>query len=90
MACCCDRAAIAAACVELFHARMAQLYDGLEVPVAGGGAWWTGSWDGSRWSGVRFEARGGVAAFGYANGVLEARITYNLEELGTWEQVNGA
>lgn len=89
MACQCDRAAIIAASVELFHATMAGLYNGLTVSVSGSGAWWTGSWNGIKWSGERYEATGGTALYGYADGVISVVISYNLTNKGTWEEVYG-
>lgn len=89
MACECDRDAIIAASVQLFHATMAQLYDGLTVPVAGSGGWWTGDWDGIKWSGVRYEGAGSTAVFAYSPGAISVVITYNLENKGTWEDVYG-
>ena len=76
MACKCDRDAIIAASVQLFHATM-----------------WTGSWvsgeNGYKWTGERYEGSGGTAVYSYANGTISVQITYNLENKGTWEQVNG-
>lgn len=93
MACKCDRDAIIAASVQLFHATMAQLYNGLTVQVTGSGGWWTGSWvsgeNGYKWTGERYEGSGGTAVYSYANGTISVQITYNLENKGTWEQVNG-
>lgn len=89
MACTCDRAAIIAASVELFHATMAGLYNGLTVSVSGSGAWWTGTWDGWKWSGVRYEGSGGNAVYSYTNGAIAVTISYKLECKGTWEEVNG-
>ena len=89
MACKCDRAAIIAASVELFHATMASLYNGLTVQVSGSGGWWTGTWDGATWSGVRYEGTGKTAIYSYTNGVITVAISYKLEIKGTWEEVNG-
>lgn len=89
MACKCDRAAIIAASVELFHATMASLYNGLTVAVSGSGGWWTGTWDGWKWSGVRYEGSGTTAVYSYENGTITVQISYKLENKGTWEQVNG-
>lgn len=89
MACKCDRAAIIAACVELFHATMASLYNGLTVQVSGSGGWWTGTWDGATWSGVRYEGSGATAVYSYTNGAISVAISYKLENKGTWEEVNG-
>ena len=89
MACKCDRAAIIAASVELFHATMASLYNGLTVQVSGSGGWWTGTWDGATWSGVRYEGTGKTAIYSYTNGVITVAISYKLENKGTWEEVNG-
>lgn len=89
MACKCDRAAIIAASVELFHATMASLYNGLTVAVSGSGGWWTGTWDGATWSGVRYEGTGKTAIYSYENGTITVQISYKLENKGTWEQVNG-
>lgn len=89
MACKCDRAAILAASVELFHATMASLYNGLTVAVSGSGAWWTGTWDGGKWSGVLYVGSGTTAVYSYENGTITVQISYKLENKGTWEQVNG-
>ncbi len=89
MACKCDREAIIAASVELFHATMASLYNGLTVSVSGSGGWWTGTWDGATWSGVRYEGTGSSAVYSYTNGVITVAISYKLENKGTWEEVNG-
>jgi len=78
-----------AACVELFHATMAGLYDGLAVPADGGGAWWTGRWTGSMWTGVRYSAAGAGCVFRYSPGELSAHVGYALESLGSWEEVCG-
>ncbi len=97
MACKCDRGAIIAASVQLFHATMAQMYNGLTVSVSGRNEWWTGSrtsdWDASvglyKWSGERYEGNGATAVYSYENGTISVLITYNLENKGTWEQVYG-
>ena len=89
MACKCDREAIIAASVELFHAKMASLYNGLTVSVSGSGEWWTGTWDGRKWSGVRYEGTGATAVYSYTNGTITVQISYKLENKGTWEEVNG-
>lgn len=103
MACECDRAAIVAASVELFHATMASLYNGLTVQASGFGGWWTGEWttrevpgEGSAetsteyyWTGDRYEGTGGTAAFSYSDGAMTVKITYNLENKGDWDTVNG-
>lgn len=89
MPCECDRAAIIAASVDLFHATMAGLYNGLTVSVSGSAGWWTGTWDGAKWSGVRYEGSGTTAVYSYANGAITAEISYTLENKGTWEEVNG-
>ena len=103
MPCACDRAAIVAASVELFHATMARLYNGRTVSVSGSGAWWTGVWttrevpgEGSGetsleyyWTGERYEASGATAVFRYSSGIMTAQITYNLENKGDWDTVNG-
>ena len=97
MACKCDRAAIIAASVELFHATMASLYNGLTVQVSGSDGWWTGhrtsEWDAAvglyKWSGERYQASGTTAVYSYENGTITVQISYKLENKGTWEQVNG-
>lgn len=89
MACICDRGAIIAASVQLFHATMAQMYNGLTVSASGGGGWWTGDWNGVKWSGNRYEGSGSTAVYSYANGTISVRITYNLENKGTWEDIHG-
>ena len=92
-----------AASVELFHATMARLYNGRTVSVSGSGAWWTGVWttrdvpgEGSAetsteyyWTGDRYEGTGGTAAFSYSAGAMTVKITYNLENKGDWDTVNG-
>lgn len=78
-----------AASVEWFHAVMAARYDGLETPVSGSGAWWTGSWSGSKWSGERYAAAGAVCVFSYAPGAISAQVGYTMECLGDWETVYG-
>ena len=97
MACQCNREAIIAASVELFHATMASLYNGLTVDVSGSGAWWSGSmtteWDESvskwKWTGNRYEGSGHTAVYSYANGTITVEISYQLEDKGTWEEVYG-
>lgn len=89
MACACDRDAIIAASVQLFHATMARMYNGLTVSVSGGNGWWTGDWNGAKWSGNRYEGSGGTAVYSYANGAISVQITYNLENKGTWEDIHG-
>lgn len=89
MACKCDRAAIIAASVELFHATMASLYNGLTVAVSGSDGWWTGTWRAGKWGGVRYVGSGTTAVYGYENGTITVQINYKLENKGTWEQVNG-
>ena len=97
MACKCDRADIIAASVELFHATMASLYNGLTVQVNGSDGWWTGhrtsEWDAAvglyKWSGERYQASGNTAVYSYENGTITVQISYKLENKGTWEQVNG-
>lgn len=97
MACNCDRAAIIAASVELFHATMASLYNGLTVSVSGSDAWWTGSQTNEmdtalgvlKWTGDRYEGSGTTAVYSYENGTITVQINYKLENKGTWEQVYG-
>ena len=74
MACQCDRAAIIAASVELFHATMASMYNGLTVQVTGSDGWWTDA----GYTGTRYEAAGSQAVFSYQNGALSVAIGYNL------------
>jgi len=103
--CRCDSGAMVEAAVKLFHARMAQLYNGLTVEVGGSGGWWTGDWttrevvDGSGseatssteyyWTGVRYEGWGCRAVYGYTPGKLEVAVSYTLENKGSWDDVNG-
>ena len=79
-----------AASVNLFHATMASLYNGLTVQASGFGGWWTGTWDGSKWSGVRYEGSGSTAVYSYENGTITVTISYKLENKGTWEDINGS
>lgn len=88
MACKCDRDAIISASVELFHAVMSGMYDGLTVAVSGSGGWWTGDWDGGKWSGVRYVGTGATAVYSYNGGAVCVRISYNLINMGTWEDLH--
>lgn len=74
MACECDRAAIIAASVELFHSTMAGKFNGLTVTVTGSDNWWTQS----GYTGDRYTATGSQAVFSYANGTITVAIGYNL------------
>lgn len=97
MACKCDRAAIIAASVELFHATMDSLYNGLTVQVSGSDGWWTGhrtsEWDAAvnlyKWSGERYVGTGSTAVYSYAKGAISVVISYNLENKGTWTDIYG-
>lgn len=69
---------------------MASLYNGLTVAVSGSGRWWTGTWNGSKWSGVRYVGTGSTAVYSYNNGSITVQISYTLENKGTWEDINGS
>ena len=97
MACQSDREAIIAASVELFHATMASLYNGITVSVSGSDGWWSGSmtseWDETvskyKWTGSRYEGSGSPAVYSYANGTITVAISYNLANMGTWDEFYG-
>lgn len=80
MACECDRDAIIAASVELFHATMAQMYNGLAVSVSGSDAWWTGT----GYTGTRYVATGTQAVYNYSAGQMSVQISYSLITKDSW------
>lgn len=80
MACECDREAIIAASVELFHATMASMYNGLTVSVSGGDAWWTGT----GYTGTRYVATGTQAVYSYSAGQISVQINYSLTAKDSW------
>ena len=92
MACHCDslRDQIISASVELFHARMAAIYNGKTVSVSGSAGWWDGEWDGKQWSGNRYEGRGTEATYSYSNETITITVGYELENMGTWEDIYGS
>lgn len=78
MACQCDKDAIVAASVELFHAVMASFYN-KEIQASGSDGWWSDA----GYTGTRYEASGSTTVFSYSNGTITAAITYNLETTST-------
>lgn len=74
MACECDRAAIIAESVKLFHATMASRFNGLTVQATGANGWWTDA----GYTGTRYEAAGTQAVFSYNNGTITVAISYSL------------
>lgn len=92
MSCHCDslRTQIISASVELFHARMAARYKGKTVSVSGSAGWWDGEWNGTKWSGNRYEGRGTTATYSYSQGTITVTVGYELEDMGTWEDIYGS
>lgn len=74
MACECDREAIIAESVNLFHATMASRFNGLTVTATGASGWWTDT----GYTGTRYEAAGNQAVFSYNNGAITVAISYSL------------
>lgn len=96
---CVDAGAVVSAAVQLFHVRLAQVFNGRTVALSGSDGWWTGErtseWDAAaklyKWSGERYVGAGTVATVSATGpGAFHIEFGYSLANLGTWEDVYGS
>lgn len=80
-------AAVVAAVLDLFSARLRQAFHNRRLPCStdSGSHWYTGTWDGSRWSGHNHVLHGDYTILSCDGSSISATIVFHIEDTGTWE-----
>lgn len=90
MACKCsglDREALLEAVRQLFAAKLKAAFDGRRIgcTATAGSHWYTGTWDGSRWSGHNHVLHGDYTLLSCDGSTITATIVFHIEDTGTYE-----
>lgn len=80
--------------LDLKKALIVRGFKGFTADCSGEGKWWTGSWIGVKWTGNRHIGTASVGPRKYTASASQIKmtytITYNIQDLGTWEDIYGS